>query len=325
MATYTPTFEEAQELAQSRPANLWRDTLRNILSQRSAQVGLALLAIIVFMALFAPIIATHEPTQVVLDAGETRATGAIRNAPPCIHLLGCPANKAEHLLGLDSNLRDEFSRVVFASQVSLQVGFLTVGFAILVGTILGSLAGYAGGWTDNVIMRLMDVLLAFPALVLAIFLVVVFRSIELPLISNPLWDAMLAIAVVAVPVYARVMRASVLSIKERDFVTASRALGESSIGILLRRILPNALTPLIVQGTLGIASAILDVAALSFLGLGATPPLAEWGSMIGDARNVVFRAPWLVMAPGVMIAMTVLAFNLLGDGLRDALDPRLNR
>jgi peptide/nickel transport system permease protein len=325
MATRVPTVEEARELFQSRPANLWRDTLRNILAQRSAQVGLTLLGIIVAIAILAPVIATHDPVQNMLDAGETRASGAVRNAPPCIHLLGCPASKDQHLLGLDSNLRDEFSRVVYASQISLQVGFLTVGFAIVIGTILGSIAGFAGGWLDNLIMRLMDVLLAFPALVLAIFLVVVLANLDLPLISNRLWDAMLAIAIVAIPVYARVMRASVLSIKERDFVTASRALGESSFGILLRRVLPNALTPLIVQGTLGIASAILDVAALSFLGLGATPPTAEWGSMIGDARNVVFRAPWLVMAPGLMIALTVLAFNLLGDGLRDALDPRLNR
>jgi ABC-type dipeptide/oligopeptide/nickel transport system permease subunit len=325
MSTFSPTFEEAQELISSRPANLWRDTLRNILAQRSAQVGLAIIVLIILMAALAPVIAPFDPNQSMLDAGETRATGAVRNAAPCIHLLGCAASKSQHLLGLDANLRDEFSRVVFASQVSLQVGFLTAGLAILVGAMLGAIAGYAGGWADNVIMRIMDVLLAFPALVLAIFLAVVLTSLNLPLISNRLWDAMLAIAIVAIPVYARVMRASVLSIKERDFVTASRALGESSFGILLRRVLPNALTPLIVQGTLGIATAILDVAALSFLGLGAVPPLAEWGSMVGDARNVALRAPVLVVAPGLMIALTVLAFNLLGDGIRDALDPRLNR
>jgi ABC-type dipeptide/oligopeptide/nickel transport system permease subunit len=325
MATFSPTFEEAQELINARPANLWRDTLRNILSQRAAQVGLAIIALIVIMAVLAPVIATHDPNQSMLDAGETRVTGAVRNAPPCIHLLGCSSTKAQHLLGLDSNLRDEFSRVVFASQVSLQVGFLTAGLAIVIGAIIGAIAGYSGGWIDNVTMRLMDVLLAFPALVLAIFLSVVLASLNIPLISNRLWDAMLAIAIVAIPVYARVMRASVLSIKERDFVTASRALGESPFGILVRRVLPNALTPLIVQGTLGIATAILDVAALSFLGLGAVPPLAEWGSMVGDARGVALRAPLLVMAPGLMIALTVLAFNLLGDGIRDALDPRLNR
>jgi ABC-type dipeptide/oligopeptide/nickel transport system permease subunit len=164
---------------------------------------------------------------------------------------------------------------------------------------------------------MMDVLLAFPALVLAIAMITV--------LGPGLLNAQLAIGIVAIPVYARVMRASVLSIKERDFVVASRALGESSRGLLLRRILPNALTPLIVQGTLGIAGAILDVAALSFLGLGAEPRIAEWGSMIGLERNQLFSAPHLIIAPGVALSLSVLGFNLLGDGLRDALDPRLNR
>jgi ABC-type dipeptide/oligopeptide/nickel transport system permease subunit len=317
MTAGTPTFEQAEELLSTRPANLWRDTLRNIISQRSAQAGLLLLGIVIFLALFAPLIAPYDPIKSVLDLGETRDVGAIRNAPPCIHLLGCAPTWPEHILGLDSNLRDEFSRVIFGAQISLRVGFLTVGMAIVVGTVLGAIAGFAGGWTDNVIMRLMDVLLAFPALVLAIAIVVV--------LGPGLINAQYAIAIVAIPVYARVMRASVLSIKERDFVTASRALGESSAGILWRRILPNALTPLIVQGTLGIAGAILDVAALSFIGVGAQYPQAEWGSMIGASRNVVFVAPWLVIGPGAMIAVTVLGFNLLGDGLRDALDPRLNR
>jgi ABC-type dipeptide/oligopeptide/nickel transport system permease subunit len=192
-----------------------------------------------------------------------------------------------------------------------------VGFAIIIGTLIGSIAGYAGGWADNIMMRIMDVLLAFPALVLAILIVTV--------VGTGLLQAQFAIGIVAIPVYARVMRASVLSIKERDFVIASRALGESSAGILFRRILPNALTPLIVQGTLGIAGAVLDVAALSFLGLGAQPPTAEWGSMIGQERAAVFSAPHLIFAPGIAIVITVLGLNLLGDGLRDALDPRLNR
>jgi peptide/nickel transport system permease protein len=163
----------------------------------------------------------------------------------------------------------------------------------------------------------MDVLLAFPSLLLAIAIVTV--------LGPGLINAQLAIGIVAIPVYSRVMRASVLSIRGQDFIAASRALGESSGGILRRRIIPNALTPLIVQGTLGIAGAIIDVAALSFLGLGASPPLAEWGSMIGDERNAVFSSPHLVLVPGIAIIITCLSFNLLGDGLRDALDPRLNR
>ena len=201
--------------------------------------------------------------------------------------------------------------------MSLRIGFLTVGFAIVIGGLIGALAGYAGGKLDNLLMRIMDVLLAFPSLLLAIAIVTV--------LGSGLLNAQLAIGIVAIPVYARIMRGSVISIRERDFVTASRALGESSFGMLSRRIIPNALTPLIVQGTLGIAAAVLDVAALSFLGLGAQPPQAEWGSMIGLARNTMFAAPHLVLFPGLALALTVLAFNLLGDGLRDALDPRLNR
>jgi peptide/nickel transport system permease protein len=161
--------------------------------------------------------------------------------------------------------------------------------------------------------------------VLAIFLVTAFRTLNLPFLRDALFTAMFAIGVVAIPVYARVMRASVLSIREREFIVASRALGESRAGILMRRVLPNALTPLIVQGTLGIATAILEVAALSFLGIGAQEPTAEWGSMIGQVRNLMFSAPHLVIFPGAALALSVLGFNLLGDGLRDALDPRLNR
>ena len=228
-------------------------------------------------------------------------------------------------MGVDQNRRDEFSRVVYGARVSLQVGIVTVGMAIVVGTFIGSLAGYLGGWFDNGLMRIMDVLLAFPALVLAIFLATAFQTLSIPFLDDPLLNAMLAIGIVAIPVYARVMRASVLSVRERDFVTASRALGESGTGILVRRILPNALTPLIVQGTLGIATAILEVAALSFLGIGAQEPTPEWGSMIGLVRNQMFSAPHLVIFPGIALALSVLAFNLLGDGVRDALDPRLNR
>jgi peptide/nickel transport system permease protein len=207
--------------------------------------------------------------------------------------------------------------VLHGARISLQVGFITVGFAIVLGMLLGLVAGYAGGWTETLIMRVMDVLLVFPALLLAIAIVAA--------LGPGLINAQLAIGIVAIPVYARVMRASVLSVRETDFVTASRALGESAFGLIFRRILPNALTPIIVAGTLGIAGAVLDIAALSFLGLGAQPPLAEWGSMIGQDRNYVFTAPYLIWFPGFALALTVFGFNLLGDGLRDALDPRLNR
>ena len=219
--------------------------------------------------------------------------------------------------GIDGNVRDEFSRILYGSRVSLVIGFATVGFAIVLGTLLGSVAGYLGGWGDNVIMRFMDVLLAFPALVLAIAIVTV--------LGPGLINALLAIAIIEIPAFARVARASVLAIKEQDFITAARAIGSTGNRILFRSILPHTLTPLIVQGTLGIATAILDAAALSFLGLGAQPPQAEWGSMLGAERNQVFTAPHLVFYPGLAIMVTVLAFNLLGDGLRDALDPRTRK
>ena len=303
----------AGDTTRERPASLWRDTLGSVLRQRNAVVGLVLLGFLVLVAIFADVLSSYPPDQVLLGHEE----GVKRLAAPCLHALGCAADKPEHLLGIDANVRDEFSRVIHGARVSLWIGFVTVGFAIVVGTLIGLFSGYAGGWIDTILMRLMDVLLAFPALLLAIAIVTA--------LGVSLVNAQIAIGIVAIPIYARIMRASVLSIKENDFVTASRALGESPRGIVFRRILPNALTPLIVAGTLGIGGAVLDVAALSFLGLGAQPPLAEWGSMIGQDRGYLFTAPHLIVAPGIALALTVLGFNLLGDGLRDALDPRLNR
>jgi len=271
-----------------------------------------ILGILTLTAIFAPLIAPYEPDQVLIGIEDIKMRSG-----PCIHLLGCPADKPQHILGVDGNVRDLFSRLIFGSRVSLLIGLSTVGFAIIIGTLLGAIAGYASGWADNVIMRLMDVLLAFPALLLAIAIVTV--------LGEGLTNALLAIGIVSIPTYARVSRASVLAVKELDFVTAARAVGAQPTRILFRSILPHVLTPLIVQGTLGIATAILDAAALSFLGLGAQPPMAEWGSMLGAERNQVFTSPHLVFFPGLAIMLTVLGFNLLGDGLRDALDPRLHK
>ena len=304
----------------AQATSLWRDTLAQILRQRSAIIGLSLLAVILLAALLADVLTPYGPNDQLFDV-----PGAQRLSGPCIHLLGCPESQPQFVMGLDQNNRDVFARVLHGARASLQVGVITVGLAIVLGTLIGAMAGFFRGWTDNVLMRVMDVLLAFPALILAIFLATAFATLDVPFLGDKLFNAMLAIGFVAVPVYARVMRASVLSIRERDFVTASRALGESGVGILLRRVLPNALTPLIVQGTLGIATAILEVAALSFVGLGAQPPAAEWGSMIALDRSLFFSAPHLIFFPGVAITLSVLAFNLLGDGIRDALDPRLNR
>lgn len=300
-----------------RGSGLWHDAMRYLFRQRSAILGMVILGSMLLVAILAPLIATHDPTLSMLDVPEEVSLGIKRRTPPCIHLLGCPEEQPQHLLGLDSNVRDLFSRVIYGSRYSLYIGFASVGFAIVIGSLLGAMGGYLGGWVDNVTMRVMDVLLAFPALLLAIAIVTV--------LGPGLVNALLAIGIVSIPSYARVMRASVLAIRERDFVTADQALGVSPARILFHRILPNAITPLIVQGTLGIATAILDAAALSFLGLGAQPPLPEWGTMLGAERNQVFTAPHLVFFPGVAIMLVVLAFNLLGDGLRDALDPRLNR
>ena len=216
-------------------SNLWYDATRYLFRQRSAILGMVILGTMLLIAIFAPFIATHDPRLSMLDVPEEAALGVKRRTPPCIHLLGCPEEQPQHLLGLDSNVRDLFSRIIYGSRYSLYIGFASVGFAIVIGSALGATASYVGGWVDNVIMRVMDVLLAFPSLLLAIAIVTV--------LGPGLVNALLAIGIVSIPHYARVMRASVLSVKERDFVTADRALGVSSTRILFNRILPNAITP----------------------------------------------------------------------------------
>jgi ABC-type dipeptide/oligopeptide/nickel transport system permease subunit len=308
-----------KKIEQTRPRSLGRDALRHLFRNRSAQIGMTMIAFLLLVAIFAPIIAPYDPITWSDPNNRVRT-------PPCVHLFGCPADQPEHIFGLDGNGRDLFSRVVYATQTSLFIGVSTVTFAVIVGTLIGSMSGFMGGWLDNIVMRFMDVLLAFPSLLLAIALVAVLRPLILegPRIS-PLLPALFAIGFVAIPVYARIVRSSVLSIKEQDYVLADRAIGVPTRRTLFRTVLPNSMTPLIVAGTLGIAAAILDAAALGFLGLGQQPPNPEWGTMLGVERNSVFNAPHLLIFPGLAIMITVLSFNLLGDGLRDALDPRLNR
>ncbi len=293
----------------SRPTSVWRIALRRFYRRKLGMVGLGLVTFMILVAVFAPLIAPYP-----MDLQFIGEPGAERWAPPCVNAFGCETT--QHLMGLDGNVRDMFSRVVLGARVSLPLGFSTVLLAILVGATLGAVAGFVSGWIDNTLMRIMDVVLGFPSLILAIAIVFVLG----PGIRN----ALLAIAIVAIPQYARVMRASVLSIKEIDYVAASLALGASGWRILFGRIIPNALTPLVVLGTLGIAGAILEAAALGFLGLGAQPPTPEWGAMLAQERARVFTAPHLMIFPGLAIIITVLGFNLLGDGLRDALDPSLN-
>jgi ABC-type dipeptide/oligopeptide/nickel transport system permease subunit len=307
-----PVVDTDAAVSRVRTPTRWRETLRNVVSQRSAQVGLVLLGFLVFVALFADVIAPYDPLDNLNGPGEPG-----RRAEPCIHLLGCPADQPETILGTDGNSRDIFSRVVHGARLSLPIGPLVVGFAVLIGAVIGAIAGFAGGLSDNVLMRIMDVVLSFPALILAIAVVT--------LLGTGLLNAVAAVVIVTIPLYARLTRSAVLQTRENDYVTASRALGESSSGILRRRILPNSIAPLIVAGSLGIATAVLEVAALSFLGLGIPEPFAEWGAMIGRDFNSIFNKPLLVLAPAFMLTLTVLAFNLIGDGLRDAFDPRLNR
>ena len=296
----------------TKPPSKLRDTTRGLLRQRSALIGLIILVTFALIAILADYLSPYGPQQDFLGqvGGKTRAA-------PCIHLLGCPTDQLEHWFGLDGNGRDLFTRVIHGTRISLFIGFITVGIAIIIGAFFGAVAGFLGGRWDTVIMRLMDVLLVFPALILAIAIVT--------LVGSGLVNAAVAIGLVAIPIYARITRASIITTREQDFVMASRALGENQKGLLFRRVLPNSLTPILVAGTLGIGSAVLDIAALSFLGLGADPRTPEWGAMIGNERNAVFAAPHLLLFPGIALTLTVLAYNLLGDGLRDALDPRLHR
>ncbi len=301
-----------KSLLLGRPTGQWSLTWKRFRGRKSGMIGFGIVVLLILVAIFAPIIAPYPPNEVLIGKEEVGP-----REKPCVHVLGCDESQPEHIMGTDGNVRDEFSRVIYGSRVSLTLGFFTVTIALLVGSLLGAIAGYTGGWFDNIIMRIMDVVLGFPSLLLAIAIVAV--------LGPGLQNALIAIAIVSIPAYARVMRAQVLSIKETDFVSASLALGASAPQILARRVVPNALTPLVVLATLGVATAILEAAGLSFLGLGAQPPTAEWGSMLASERNNLFTSPHLVFFPGLAIMITVLGFNLMGDGLRDALDPSLNK
>ena len=285
-----------QDTLQTQPGAiaLWHRLRQNRLSI----VGLALIAGFLLLAFAAPLIAPADPMQQALYN---------RLSPPTL----------AHPFGTDDFGRDILSRVIYGARISLRVGVVAVLIALLLGTGIGLVAGYWGGWIDQVLMRVMDLLLAFPSILLAIGIVAI--------LGPGLENAMLAVGIVAVPQYARLVRASVLTVRETDYALAARALGASDVRILAIAILPNCLAPLIVQATLGLATAILDAAGLSFLGLGAQPPIPEWGAMLSQGRELIVRAPWVLTFPGGAIFLTVLAFNLVGDGLRDALDPKAVR
>ena len=297
----------------TRSPSLWIEAGKNVLHNPSAIIGLIIIGLLIFIAVAAPLIATHDPILSMI--GIPGETGRLPAKGPCIPAFGC--EDAMHIMGLDLNARDLFSRVIYGTRTSLFVGVVTVSLSIGAGTLLGITAGYSGGLVDNVIMRIMDVVLAFPALLLAISIVTI--------LGPGLMNALFGITITFIPQYARLSRASTLSLKEQEFILAEHALGAGPVRTIFNHILPNAVTPIIVQGTLGVGTAVLDAAALSFLGLGAQPPTPEWGQILSESRNYLFTSPHLVFFPGIAIMITVLGFNLLGDGMRDALDPRLHR
>ena len=271
---------------------------------RGALIGLWVVIALVLVALFAPLIAPHDPTTQYRDAFLQ---------PPFWQEGG----STRFLLGTDAIGRDILSRLIFGARYSLFIGVVVVTIALVGGIVIGLVAGFFGGWVDTVIMRVMDVILAFPSLLLALVLVAV--------LGPGLMNAMIAIALVLQPHFARLTRAAVMAEKNREYVVAAQVAGAGRLRLMFRTILPNCLAPLIVQGTLSFSNAILDAAALGFLGMGAQPPTPEWGTMLAEAREFILSAWWVVTFPGLAILVTVLAINLMGDGLRDALDPKLKR
>jgi peptide/nickel transport system permease protein/dipeptide transport system permease protein len=289
-----PTDPHLRHPLLEQMGQLWRN--------KTAVLGLVIITVFVMVAIMAPLLSPHDPL-------ETSLYDQLK--PPVWHETGTWKN----ILGTDELGRDTLSRIIYGARVSLTVAVVSVGLAFTLGTILGCISGYYKGFWDGLIMRIMDMILAFPYLLLAIVVVAY--------LGPSLRNAMMAIGITYVPRFARIVRGSVLEECQKDYVMAARAVGAKDWRIIFLGILPNCLGPLIVQTTLSMASAILDAAALSFLGLGAQPPTPEWGGMIARSRGLILRASWVMTFPGIAILLAVLGFNLLGDGLRDALDPRL--
>jgi peptide/nickel transport system permease protein len=274
-----------------------KDFLRAFLRHKSALFGSIIVLFFLVVAVSAPLLTPYGYTE--------RSHELL--APP----------SADHWFGTDEMGRDLFTRVVYGSRISLWVGFVAISGSILVGSLLGLIAGFYGGWRDAIISRFFDILLAFPGILLAIAIVA--------MLGPGLNNALIAIAIINIPTFGRLMRSRVLSVKEEDYILAARAMGMKNSRILWKHILPNSWTPIMVQGTLGFATAVIEAAALGFLGLGAQPPEPEWGTMLSDARQYIQLAPWTMIFPGLAIMLTVLGFNLLGDGLRDLFDPRMKQ
>ena len=275
--------------------NLFRTTWLHLRQHRLALCGASVVGALLIVALLAPLLAPQDPLRQDLYN---------RLQSPSI----------THPLGTDDFGRDILSRVIFGSRISLRIGLISISVALLAGSAIGLVAGYRGGVVDSLSMRFMDILLAFPSILLAIAIVAI--------IGPGIENVMIAVSIVMVPQFARLVRSSALSVREMAYIEAARALGSGELRLMLRGVLPNCLAPLIVQTTLSLGTAMLDAAGLSFLGLGAQPPTPEWGSMLSGGRELLLKAPWVMAFPGMAIFIVVLGLNLLGDGLRDALDPR---
>ena len=292
----TNEFMTQEDLEAAAPSSLWKDAWKRFYKNKTAVVALVELFLLARGAILAGVLTPFDPYEVVLSE--------VKQAP-----------SSKHLLGTDEQGRDILTRLLFGARISLSVGFISVSISTLLGSIIGIVSAYFGGWADVVLSRIMEMIQSFPSILLAIIFMSVFgRGIE---------NAVIAIAVVSIPGPARIIRSSALSAKELDYVTSARAIGCTNGRIMFKHILPNILAPIIVNATMSVSGAILSLASLGFLGLGVQPPTAEWGYMLSDSRTYINSAPHMIMAPGVAIALTVLCFNLLGDGLRDALDPRL--
>lgn len=285
-----------QTVEQDKVAGPWKEAWRSFKKSKSAVAGTGIVIFFILVAIFGPMLAPQ---------GINEQNLAIRLLPP----------SSDYWFGTDDLGRDVLSRILHGARLSLTVGISAVVLSAFFGSLLGIIAGYYGRWIDTVISRIFDIMLAFPSILLAIAVV----SILGPSLRN----ALIAIAIINVPNFGRLIRSRVLAIKEEEYIHAAKAIGMKNSRILWRHILPNSMTPIIVQGTLAIATAIIEAAALGFLGLGAEAPQPEWGKMLADARMFLLNAPWAMVFPGVAIMLTVIGFNLMGDGLRDALDPKM--
>ncbi len=286
-----------QSISQPKQSKL-KDFFSILLMNKAAMVGAIIVAIYIIIAVFAPLLAPYDPFEIKLED---------KLMPPSF----------DHLMGTDDKGRDILSRILYGSRLSMGVGFASVIFGAFFGIILGLVAGYYGKWVDTIIMRIMDVMLAFPGILLALAII--------SALGPSLINVTIAVGAFSIPLFARIVRGSTLEVKRLEYIDAIRSLGANDLTIIFKHIFPNILSPIIVQGTLRLATAILSAAGLSFLGLGAQPPSPEWGTMLSNGRDFLFSAPYIALFPGLAISILVLGFNIFGDGLRDAFDPRMKQ